>query len=219
VYTVSQVKRGGHFATLINVAGSAVFCAVAEANEKDKSAYAEDTGFERLLLSALRKLPGEVEARMLPKEMATAVGSLLVDWHATNFGPQTVIYAGVLMRDDEIYVCTAGDCRIHLIRHEETIEVTRDHNAIDDPAWNAPFPVDEVLLPIYLRTTTRTVGIASEREPECGAWRAEGNWSVLICSSEAHRYRQPNEYVEELMRADLETIELTSGLVIRVNRL
>jgi serine/threonine protein phosphatase PrpC len=198
-----------------------VFCAVVEANEKDPASYSPASGLSGLLLEASRSTPPETPSDLLPLAFAKSAASILLSWRSKAREPQTVIFASVLAGDEIVHVCTAGDCRVHLIKDDEVLEVTRDHNAIDDPSEVVPFPEDDVLRQVYLRAITRTIGFETGgKEPETVSWVVDSPYSILICSSNVHRYRPPKEYVRLLMKPDFDANSLNAlspGLVITIS--
>ncbi|HEX8000713.1 MAG TPA: hypothetical protein VF528_20195 [Pyrinomonadaceae bacterium] len=201
MYKLTLINTSRHIVTVTYQSGEALFCAIAEANEKDSPAYDEGSGLDRLLLEATGLLPPALPPADWPSEMARTIESVLLQWHREDSGPGTVLYTGVALLKDQVHVCTAGDCRVHLVKDGQLVAVTRDHNLIDDPVEGQTIDTDETLRTVYLGAVTRTVGVApSARPPERQSWQAGGNYTVLICSSRFHNYRPPNAYLNHLMK-------------------
>lgn len=182
------------------------FCAVAEANEKDPLTYSSDSGFGTLFYEAAAQLPPLLSPEKLPLDMANAVESVLIKWQKENDRRRTqaVLYSGVLLEKSRVHVCTAGDCRVHLLQNDTLLEVSRDHNLVSDS--DPPFVSqdDSVLRQIYLRTTTRTIGaVPCDKKPECLTWDVAGDKVILVCSSRLHRFRIPNEYLSSFLSEPL----------------
>ena len=208
MYKITMLNTSSHIVTLYHASREFAFCAIAEANEKDASAYDETSGFKNLLLEAAGLLTCNLSPEDWPLEMARAVESILINWHEQNFGARAVFYAAATLSLGKIYVCTAGSCRIHLIKNRKLVAITRDHNVIDDPVEGFAKGNDERLLPIHLRIPTRSIGHGNNsRPPECQIWRAEGEYTVLISSSNFHDFRQPATYLDSFMQGKVELMQ------------
>jgi serine/threonine protein phosphatase PrpC len=220
MYKLTLLNTSSHIVTLEHATGEFAFCAIAEANEKDAQAYNEASGFKHLLFEAAGLLSSNLTPEDWPLEMGRAIESILVNWHEQDFGARAVLYAGVTLSNGKVYVCTAGDCRIHLVKNGELIAVTRDHNVIDDPVEGFAMSDDERLLPIYQRAATRSIGIGSNgRLPECQTWMAESEHTVLISSSNFHWYRQPAEYLDSFLQGRpklVSNLRRPTGVLIKI---
>lgn len=223
MYKTSVLNTSSAIITLSQVMSESVFCAVVELDENEHEPRDTGRGLECLLHEALTLLNRESRQEELPLLMANAVESILL--RAQNDLPvRTAIYAGVLLRRDRAYVCTAGDCRVHLVTPGRGILSTRDHNPIDDPGDALLEERDPIALSIYRRTYTRVLGGMTEfgRPPECVTWDACSESTVLVCSSRFHQYRQPAEYVGSFLNGKEFSLapydQNPSGVLIGIHR-
>ena len=220
MYKVRLLNTSWHIVTLYHATKEFAFCVLAEANIKDPTAYDKESGFDRLLLEASGLLPPNLSPEHLPRRMADAIASVLVKWHEQNFGARIVMYTGVLLLHDRVHVCTAGLSRVHLVKNGKLVAITRDHNPISDPGAGSTFK--NLIHPIRLHVFTRVIGVVTgDLQPECLTWEAEGNYSVLICSTYFHFFRSPEEYLDSFLRGkDLNLvahIKQPVGVLIRID--
>jgi hypothetical protein len=122
----------------------------------------------------------------------------------------------VVVTEDAVHVCTAGDIRVHLVRGGSVVRSTRDHVlANESPEW-VRATYGGVPLGHHATMVTRTLGSCA-LPPEKEEWPAKSPFSVLVCSSAHHRHREPNVYAEELLAAALREDEpLEEGVLARI---
>jgi hypothetical protein len=222
VYKLILLNSSSNIVVFSHSTREYLFCAVAEANEKDPLAYDDASLLDKLPLEATALLPLTMRPEELPFGMAKAMESVLKKWSEQGIGPGAVLYAGVLLSEGKVYGCTAGDCRIHLAKGGQVVAVTRDHNLIDDPTEDAELIEDPIFHQVYLSTSTRTIGVVTGgREPECVEWDASSSFSIFICTSKFHRYRRPSEYIDSLLDWDWlnpgSNDQKASGIFIRID--
>lgn len=224
MYSFTLLNTSQHIATSHFTTNDYVFFAIVEANEKDPETYNKDSGFDALFLDAMKSIQIDIAVENLPLEMAKSINKVLLNWHQENFGPRTVLYAGVLLENNKINVCTAGDCRVHLIENNKITAVTRDHNLIDDPVDGISIEDDTQLRYVYLGASTRVLGVSTNnRKPESLIWDTNNSYTILICSSQFHLYKQPEEYLDlhlqkEQVKGDLYN-SYPSGVLIKIEKL
>jgi serine/threonine protein phosphatase PrpC len=195
------------------------FCAVIEVNEKDPTAFNEGSAFDSILSHAAGSLVAF--SHHSPLNLAVIIGDTLRR-NPLERGPGAVLYAGVFVKSGIASVCTAGDLRVHLIRNGQVINVTRDHNLIDDPIEGVNPIKDKAMEDVYRGATTRALGnTTTERAPECLTWEVAPCDEILLCSSQFHNFHRPDEYFADFLRGDsIAKYSYTSqplGVIVRLS--
>ena len=197
MYTLRAVSLAPQTEVLTVLSDDAVFCALLEANVNDPGQY-EGGVLKRLLLEAQRHIEPSVEP-FAPEEFAQAIDEVLKKWKLDDGRYQVVFYAGVLLQQGSISVCTAGDIRVHLIRGGRLVATTKDHNMIDDPPPDPDQTLKRLLPEFLLSVPTRCLdGTPNHGPPETLSWSSESRGSIVICTSQFHRYESPQSYLPRL---------------------
>ena len=150
-----------------------------------------------------------------PASLAARIGERLAAKQEGD--PAWLLFAAVVVSNDEIQVCTAGDIRIHLVRGGEVVRATRDHVlANESPAW-VKATYGDLSVADHGSMVTRSLGSGS-RPPEADRWVSEAPFLVLVCSSADHCYRPPATYAPALLDALLRGDEAAGqGLLARIH--
>jgi serine/threonine protein phosphatase PrpC len=193
MYIVNSVSTTSHIEALCKISEQEALFVVIEANEKDSTQYPK--GFlSQLLLTAVSKASKKLNSNNLPLDIANLLRDEFTKMTDSEHIYNGVLYAGVMLTPKEIQVCTAGDIRIHLIEKQKLMAVTKDHNLIDDVPDEIPDQV-KLMPPEVLRgAVTRIIGPEIDTVPETRTWNVTGDYSILICTSQFHLYKSPQEY-------------------------
>jgi len=194
--SVVQFEKDGHL----------LFFAV-EANGKDPKSFGPSCEVPTLLTDAMNICADVSDLMKMPHLMADAVERVLTRRvQANNDSIASVTYAGIAANLGQIAVVTAGNLRIHLIQNRKLVETTRDHNLIDDPIagaevvlagqLNEPIAESKFFHSILTRQISYT-DRGSHHEAEAKEWLVRGNFELLVTSIDAHRFRDPSEYLDE----------------------
>lgn len=126
------------------------------------------------------------------------------------------LFAGVLVTADSVQVCTAGDLRVHLLSGGALARVTVDHVYVNDPFEP---PLRELNPELTASLSTRWLGGAPSRPPNSRCWEATRPFTVIVCSSQLHQRRRPQDYLQMLLSRDYLAIALRAGLLVRIDAL
>jgi hypothetical protein len=224
-YKLKSINTSQHIVCISNISGSNLYYALIKANEKDIKAYSEGSNLETLLLDAVKLLPDGLSIRDFPKILADSVENVL-----TKRVPQYpdlfhVGYVGIALSKNVVYVCTAGNCRVHLIENGTLLSSTRDHNLIEDPFEEMEeLSHDPRMILGYKYIETRQiVALKSEvkHRAECITWKANDKFTVLICSESFHRFQEPENYIQSFLQMingnQIEDEIIQSGLMTRID--
>lgn len=133
-------------------------------------------------------------SQSLPVDIAASIKDELQKHAESGNRRFAVMYAGVFMRQNEIQVCTAVDIRVHLLQKHKLISRTRDHNLIEDAPAESAHRERNLPEEFLSGVTTRTIN-TEDSFPETCQWSIDGEYTVLICTSQYHRYRDSKEYL------------------------
>jgi serine/threonine protein phosphatase PrpC len=137
----------------------------------------------------------------------------------TEGDPGSVVFAGMVVARDAVYVCTAGDTRVHLVKSGNILYCTRDHVLRNESSQWVRETYGGVLLAEHQTMLTRTLGIC-ELPPQKETWSVEAPFTVLVCSSQYHQHRSPEDYINELLEItsyESQVLTLSGGLVARIS--
>ena len=138
--------------------------------------------------TATREAPATLQ---WPAAIAEAVTDSLSARVASGAPTATLLFAALQMTMDTVWICTAGDFRIHLIVDELITEVTRDHIMQSDSTVWVPGMAATV--------PTRWLGGHSLAPPECHTWKAPETCTIAVCSSQLHHHCAPPRYKHEVL--------------------
>jgi hypothetical protein len=194
MYVLRAVSSAPQTELLTMLSTDAVFCALLEANINDPSQY-EGGVLRRLLLEAQRHIePGD--ELFSPEEFANAIDEVLKKWNQDEGRYQVVFYAGVLVHQGRAAICTAGDIRVHLVKDGQVVATTKDHNLIDDPPEDPEGALKHLLPEFLFSVPTRCLdGTLNHGVPETLHWQIEKQDSIVICTSQFHKYVSPQSYL------------------------
>lgn len=200
-----------------------LICFVLETNDRDESHRWTDNLFERLMKEASALLSPELPIRNIPADMASAIQQTLLHWNSIGALPSTVMYTGLVVLRSEIHITRAGGCRVHLVRNNELVSSTIDHNLVNYP------PDDFVERQIAEHESARWVAQHSvshvlgaygeESLPENEIWKVDGNFQLLICSEKFHSYEDPHRYFLDYLQEDFSRFAAESfpqGLIVKI---
>lgn len=208
MYTFSTVNENLGVSSLYHAFNDSALCVVIENSDWHLSQAEDTSGFDSLLLEGLHSLKSETRICDMPLEFAHKLDSLLKEKNINAGRDSNLVgFVAVALRKENVFVCTAGISRVHLIRADHPIQVTRDHNLVDDFLNNS----DEVVDVTYERhsavfhSKTRMLGSTNpdNKPPETLRWDVEGDYKILICSSVYHEFGDPDEYTKSLLGSDL----------------
>lgn len=170
-----------------------------------RCAYAETTGghpgatelLGQLLRAAIDEV-GEVAPAAWPAAVAVALDTRLRGrLDATpSIAPTSALFAAAALAADRVFVCTAGDLRVHLIEGDAVIARTRDHVYADDPP---PAPVPGLDPAAVASVATRWLGGDRTAAPESVVWTARAPYRVAVCASQCHHHAAPDRYLPRLL--------------------
>ncbi len=208
----SAIISLGGVSSLFHSVHDNAFCIAIETNDYDLRAINAQIGIHEVFARACRLLTATIAIDEMPIAFATAIDSVLRESRRSEIkGESTEAnFAAAAFTRDSIFVCTAGLCRVHLIQNGELLGVTRDHNFVSD--LFAPDDIKRAVRPesdpVAFNVPTRTLGsdLYGNKPPEVLKWDVEGDYSVLICSSSIHRFREPREYLSPLLTSDLSRV-------------
>jgi len=193
MFLINEISNAQHIEGLSLVNDRQALYVVIESNQKDPKEY-EARILSKLLLSSLNASSSdnsEPDIVNLAREMADDL-----ERRVEQGGyPTGVFYSGVSLQRQQIKVCTAGDIRVHLIQQDKLIGVTRDHNLLSDGEAQQAEVLKGLPIELLCNTPTRWVGNRCKLRPETLTWDIEGPYSVVLCTSQFHRYRNPEEYL------------------------
>jgi hypothetical protein len=167
-YRIKLLNRSKHILHLIEVLNEDVFCAVVDVNEKDYDFYIRSEWLSSMFLQAARSLAPNARIGDLSALMIKSIRRILIDNYGTICLVPGVPFAAAIV-SDKLFVRTAGDFRVHLIRENEVIKVTRDHDLVDDPDPDSPLRLDLNNTPVSFYKSIPTSGITASndtKEPE-----------------------------------------------------
>lgn len=186
------------------------FCAVIETNDYDLRLQNERIGIHELFAATCKSLADETTTiENIPLTFAKAIDKSLKESNKTprEGASSEANFAAVALAKNSVFVCTSGICRVHLIQSEAVVKVSRDHNFVSDLLQ--PPDLDRRLKlendSIAFLVPTRTLGsVAIENKPpELVKWDVDGDYDILISSSQYHKFRDPSEYAVRFLRSDL----------------
>lgn len=201
-YKINSLNSSRHIISFMNDSRQSIQFALVEANLKDRKAFNEDSNFETLLIEAVQYLPNSTRPEQFPRNLAISLRNVLAERHKIYKHLFHVGYVGIAIKERTVYICKAGNIRVHLIENGNLLSVTRDHNLIDDPIEGIKIHNDLRMGNIDRETETRQI-VANDSEVESSIehfiWQANFNFSVLVSSAFYHRFLDPSGYITELL--------------------
>lgn len=202
-YKLKTINTSRYIVCFGNISSQGLQYALIEANVKDVKAYNEESNFSTLLLDSIKVLPNDFSASSFPKMLADAIEEVMIERFKTYQHLFHVSYVGVALKDNKVYVCTAGNGRVHLIENDKITAMTRDHNLIDDPIEGFEPNLDPRIRigDKYIETRQIVARRGEGKRPvECFVWEANSNFTILVCSYSFHRFREPEEYLQNFLQ-------------------
>lgn len=186
----------GSFGALEVADGARLWCAYLEGDPRPGRA---SDALARLLADASAAVPIEAAAERWPSEMAVAVDGALRRRAGAEAppvdAPTSALFAAAMVTADAVYVCTAGDLRVHLLCDGVLRAVTRDHVWSSDPPAVAPPAMAGLPPEVAAGLSTRWLGGSPSPPPESARWPIDGRPTLVIGSSQVHRRRAPAAYL------------------------
>jgi serine/threonine protein phosphatase PrpC len=192
----STILTAPNIATGSHRLGRSFFTAAIESNRKYPPSY-RDHVLSRFYAAVVQaaELHDAVNA---PEQFARTAEQLISTPEYRQI--LAVVYSGVAVAGTRVSICQAGDLRVHLLSADSTLKCrTRDHNLVEDSS-------DASSLPHLAAASiwTRALQLNSDANLESYSWDIEPGDRLLICSSGFHEYREPEEYIREFSRADVD---------------
>jgi hypothetical protein len=208
MYSFSTVNENLGVSTLYHSFNDNALCIVIEKSEWHSSQKEDKSGFDKLLLESFHSIKLETSISKIPTELANTLDSLLREQNIkTGQNNDTVNFTGVALTKNEIFVCTAGVSRIHLVSKNNLLRFSKDHNFVDDflDDTNQQLNLDYEKDSSLFLSKTRMLGSINpdNKPPETVEWEVEGDYKILICSTIYHEFRNPIEYVDSFLGSDL----------------
>lgn len=214
MYTFSSlIDTSGGISCLFHSVQENAFCVAIETNDYDIRDVDSDIGIHELFAEAWHLLESTTPISEIPVSFARSIDSVLRQSNLSPVegGSTEANFVAVASNRDSIFVCTAGICRVHLIQAGKLVHVTRDHNWAND--WLPSDAISDELTfnrnPSAFTVPTRVLGHSSSpgyREPESQVWTATDEFTILICSKDYHRFREPSEYLGWFLNTDFSDI-------------
>ena len=98
-----------------------------------------------------------------------------------NFGMGSTVVAAFI-KGKNLYWLNLGDSRLYLFRKNELIQITTDHNFIQELVDEGDVTPEEALKSPMRHALERAVGIPDDRPPETGHLPLEKGDIILLCS-------------------------------------
>lgn len=223
-YKLNTINTSKYIVSFDNISSQELQFALVEANVKDPKAYNEVSRFSKLLLNAIQLLPSYMSASSFPKNMADAIQEVMIERHKGYEHIYHVSYVGVSLKENMIYVCTAGNDRVHLIENGKITNQTNDHNLIDEPFDNF-VPNPELKSGNFYKyiETRQIVALKgeAERPPECFTWEAKGDYTILVATYAYHIFQESADYFERFLTMDTDKFNskegVMGGLITRID--
>jgi hypothetical protein len=215
-YSLKTINTSRYIVSFDNVSSHGLQFALIEANVKDPKAYNEESRFNTLLLDSIKLLPSDCSVNNFPQKMADAIQETMVERHKTYEHIFHVSYVGISLRENMVYVCTAGNSRVHLIENGKITEQTNDHNLAEEPYENFVPNSDPAIGDSYKYIETRQIVALegkSERPPECFVWEANGDYSILIASYAFHIFQESDNYLHRFLAMDINNFRKNEGVI------
>lgn len=219
-YNLKIFNSARHIATKDEIVSNRFRFAIVEVNVKDRSLYAEDSGFSTILDSAWSDLPSQTRSREFPASLAETIESHLATRFEQGRGIYTVSYVGLALEDNRIFVSWAGLFRAHLSVGGEITRSTRDHNLVSDSFGDPEQSRDPRAKAMDFFTPTRQLlayRTANDRLWENEIWQTEGDYELMICSDFYHQFREPQRYFSDFsysLRKNIEPEPVPGGGII-----
>ncbi|MGE0131416.1 MAG: hypothetical protein AB7U82_25320 [Blastocatellales bacterium] len=194
MFNIEFLNAAPHTESVCWMSADEVFYCLVEANHNDPTQY-EARVLRKLLFEAQMLIKPEIS---LPLSWANALKATSESWLEAKGRHQIVFYAGVLLKPSKVEVCTAGDIRVHLTKDESILAVTRDHNMVDDVPESTPDWVRNRPREFLHSVPTRYIGDGCTKPPELQIWNITGAYSVIICTSQVHKYQAAEKYLQPL---------------------
>ncbi|MGD9628012.1 MAG: hypothetical protein AB7V18_02075 [Pyrinomonadaceae bacterium] len=169
-----------------------------EVNFKEPTLYNGDSGFKAILKTVWPKLSDDVSSRRFPSFLAQAIESHLNERFRLKARIYTVSFVGLAVESGRIFVSWTGLFRTHLTINGRVVQVTRDHNLVDDRLPTVEISTDPRLREIDKHTPTRqllAVRGSGDRTWESAEWFADSDFEIIICSDSYHKFGKPEDYV------------------------
>lgn len=221
-YDLKIYNSARHIVTRDETVSNRFRFAIVEVNVKDRSLYAEDSGFSTILDDAWSDLPSQTPSWEFPASLAETIESHLATQYEQGSRIYTVSYAGVALEDNRIFLSWAGLFRAHLSVGGEITRSTRDHNLVSDSHGDFQPSRDPRANAMDSYTPTRQLlahRTASDSLWETEVWETDGDYELIFCSDFYHRFREPQRYVShfsDLIKNNIEPEPVPGGGIISV---
>lgn len=213
MYKVSYQNNRDNFAVFFHDSNEYLFCVIAESNSKVIKGH-----FEDILRKAYSSIPSHIAIKDMPLEMAKSLEKILLE-DESELG--IVMYTGLLLFNKKLYICSAGGCRVHLLKGKKLIKMTKDHNLINDPPdekFLETIKGDGMAKGVAIRSVSRALGkYRSSLPPENIVWDTSNKFILLICSSDYYIFKEADEYIEPLL-SDISSLNnsYSGGVVAKI---
>jgi len=214
----SLIDTNGGVSCLYHSVHENAFCVAIETNDYDIRRVSADIGVHEVFAEACHLLQSKTPIGEIPVSFARNIDLVLrqANLEQKQVASTEANFAAVASSRNSVFVCTAGICRVHLIQEGKPLKMTRDHNWASDwlPTNAISGEVTFEKNPSAFTVPTRVLGHSSVpgyAEPESQTWPTSDEFTVLICSKDYHRFRDPSEYVQEYINADLSEIARTEA--------
>ncbi len=197
---IKELNTSRHIVTHNVVSRGRLRYALVKANPKDYKAYCDQSGFSTLIIDSVKSLASDVSSGDFAMKLADAIEQTLTKRVKSYPDLFHVGYVGLTADNGLVSGCTVGNTRVNLIKNGELFNITNDHNLIDDPIEGAEIDMDD-----HSFRYTESRQILALRDPsvkhqaEPFSWELSENSMILVCSSAFHKFREPSEYIEELL--------------------
>jgi len=203
MYHFSLGNNTPDFASFFHSVGDEAFCLLTEAFDWHAN---ELTELQRVHRNAFRQLDTDIPVSEVPLNYALALDSILKESNQGKDRARSLGFTGVACINERIFVCTAGVTRAHLIKDGKLVNVTRDHNMVQDIGDGVEgLSLDVVyeVNPVVFFSRTRALGLeGTNKPPESVSWGAGTDYTILICSERYHHFRDPAEYMESFISGE-----------------
>lgn len=196
MFIMNAINSASHIEIFSSISAQEIFCCLIEANYNDPSQY--EPGVLRQLLREAGSFNNlNSKNAPLPMAFSNSLMTVLNLWKGRG-KHQIVFYAGILLNQNSVNITTAGDIRVHLVKDKKLKAVTRLHNMIEDAPDNITDRVRKMPQEFLRSVATRSLGDPSSEPPETTTWNIDGAYSIIICTSQFHKYRSQEDYLPEV---------------------
>lgn len=231
MYHFSTVSDSlGGVSSFYHTVNDNALCVVIETNDYEIRSYNQKLGFHELFAEAFHLINIDTPIENIPLVFAKKIDSILRESNK-NYKDGTSSHAnftGVALTKNQVHICTAGICRVHLIKNKQILKVTKDHNFANDLFDKSDLNFDLSLEKnsMSFLVSTRILGFegSENKPPESVSWEVGGDYTILICTKQYHKFRNPTDYITSFIKSN--PLEITTaenvnegflGIIKRVN--